>query len=75
MFLVSGLVYTNSVDVLLLERVHVLNLDFCRKICFIYIDDRNIKGISLYKDGLHLIDKGKALLVDNFIVYLNNDIF
>ena len=75
MLLVSGLVYTNSVDVLLLERVHILNLDFCRKICFIYIDDRNIKGISLYKDGLNLIDKGKALLVDNFIVYLNKDIF
>ena len=38
----------------------------------IYIDNRNIRSDSLYKDGLHLIDKGKAFLADNFIVYLNN---
>ena len=57
---ISGLVYTTRVDVSLLERIHVLIFDFCRKNCFIYIDDRNIRTDSLYKDGLHLIDKGKA---------------
>ena len=41
----------------------------------IYIDNRNIRSDSLYKDGLHLIDKGKAFLADNFIVYLNNNTF
>ena len=41
----------------------------------IYIDNRNIRSDSLYKDGLHLIDKGKAFLEDNFVVYLNNNIF
>ena len=68
---VSGLVYTTRVDVSLLERVHALILDFCRKICFIYIDNWNIRSDSLNKDGLHLIDKGEAFLADNFIVYLN----
>ena len=29
---------------------------------FIYIDIRNIRSDSLYKGGLHLIDKGKAFL-------------
>ena len=62
----SGLVCTNRVDVSLLERVHVLILAFCRKNCFIYIDNRNIKSDSLYKD------KGKAFLADNVIFYLNN---
>ena len=33
------------------ERVHVLILDFCRKNCFIYIDNRNIRSDSLYKMG------------------------
>ena len=47
---VSGLVCTTRVDVSLLEKVHVLILDFCRKNCFIYIDDKNIKSDSLYKD-------------------------
>ena len=69
---VSWLVYTTGVDVYLLERVHVLILGFCRKNCSVYIDNRNIRKDSLYKDGLHLIDKGKAFLADIFIVYLNN---
>ena len=66
---VSGLVYTTRVDVSLLERVHILILDFYRKNRFIYIDNTNIKGDSLYKYGLHLIDTGKAFLADNFIAY------
>ena len=44
---VSGLVSTTRVDVSLLERFHVLILDFCRKNCFIYIDNRNIKSNSI----------------------------
>ena len=47
---VSGLVCTTRVDVSLLEKVHVLILDFCRKNCFNYIDNRNIKSDYLYKD-------------------------
>ena len=69
---ISRLVYTTWVDVSLLERVHGLISDFCRENCFIYIDNRNIRSDFLYKDGLHLIDKGKAFLADIFIVYLNN---
>ena len=52
---VSGLVSITRADVSLLEKVHVLILDFCRKNCFVYIDNRNIKSDSLYKD------KGKAI--------------
>ena len=69
---ISGLVYTFWVDVSLLERIHVLIFDFFRKNSFVYIDNRNIRSDSLYKDGLHLIDKGEAFLADNFIVCLNN---
>ena len=69
---VSGLVYTTRVDVSLYERVHVLILDYCWKNVFIFIDNRNIRSDSLYKDGLHLIDKVKAFFADHFIVYLNN---
>ena len=69
---VSGLFYTTRVDASLLERFHVLILDSCRKNYFIYIDNTNVRGDYLYKDRLHLIDKGKAFLADIFIVYLNN---
>ena len=69
---ISEVIYITRVDASLLERIHALTSDFCRNNSFIYIDNRNIRSDSLYKDGLHLIDKGKAFLADNFIVYLNN---
>ena len=69
---ISGLVYTTKVDVSLLERIHVLIFYFNRKNSFIYMDNRNIRSDSLYKDALHLIDKGKNFLAYNFIGYLNN---
>ena len=72
---ISGLVYTTRVDISLLERIHVLIFNFCRKNSFIYIDNRNIRSDSLYKGGFHLINKGKAFLADNFVVYLNNNSF
>ena len=72
---ISGLVYATRVDISLLERIHVLISNFCRKNSFIYIDNRNIRSDSLYKDGFHLINKGKAFLANNFVVYLNNNSF
>ena len=68
---VSGLVYTTRVDVRYWKSPFFI-LDFGRKNCFIYIDNRNIRSDSLYKTRLHLIDKEKAFLGDNFIGYLDN---
>ena len=78
---ISGLVYTTKGDLSLLERIHVLIFDFCRKNSFIYIARRNSRSDSLYKDGLHLIDKGKVFyqffwqFFFSFVVYLNNNTF
>ena len=57
---ISGWVYTTRIDFSLFERTHALIFDFCRKNSFIYIDNWNIRSDSLYKYGLHLIDKGKV---------------
>ena len=51
------MVYTIRADVSLLERIHVLIFYFCWKNSFIFIDNRNIRNNSLYKDGKR---KGKA---------------
>ena len=64
---VSGLVFTTRIDLPILERVHVLISNFCWDNGFVYIDDRNIKGDCLCKDGLHLLDTGKKILEFNFI--------
>ena len=34
-------------------------------------DNRNIRADGLYKDGLHVLDKGKIVLVNNFVISLN----
>ena len=41
--------------------------------CF-YIDSRNIRGFCLYKDGLHLLESGKKILVNNFIINFSTNL-
>ena len=69
---VSGWVYTTRVSLPILERVHSLISNYCRENACFYIDNRNIRGFCLYKDGLHLLEVGKKILANNFIVNLNN---
>ena len=66
----SGLVYTTRLPIL--ERVHNLISNYCRENACCYIDNRNIGGFCLYKDGLPLLEGGKKILANNFIVNLNN---
>ena len=57
-------------DVLI--QVHHMISIFCntRGLC---IGIRNIRADGLYKDGLHLLDKGKIVLGNNFIINLNQN--
>ena len=59
---ISGLVFSTKVSLPMLEQIH-------KK--FEYIDNRNIRGFCLYKDGLHLLEEGKKFLANNFLPYLN----
>ena len=68
---VSGLVYTTRVSLPILERVHGLISNYCRENGCFYIDNKNIRGFCLYKDGLYLLESAKKILANNFIVNLN----
>ena len=46
---------------------------FCNTNGLYYIDNRNVRADCLYKDGLHLIDKEKIVLANNFIINLNQN--
>ena len=37
------------------------------------IDNRNIRGVHLCQDNLHLLQSGKNVLCNNFISYLNSN--
>ena len=47
--------------------------NFCNTNGLYYIDNRNVRANCLYKDGLHLTDKGKTVLANNFIINLNQN--
>ena len=55
----------------ILIQVHDMISNFCNTNGLYYIDNRNIIADGLYKDGLRLLDKGKVVLANNFIINLN----
>ena len=69
--LVSSIVYTTKLELRLLESVHVTLTHFCQCNNIPIIDNRNIRGNCLYKDGLHLNEDGKHILGNNFVYVLN----
>ena len=71
-FFVSGLVYTERVNVKTIENIHNKIVSLCSKLNLQYIDNRNINASQLFKDRLHLVESGKANLANNFISNLNN---
>ena len=70
--LVSSIVYTVKLELPLLENVHVKLINLCQSNNISIIDNRNIRGECLYKDGLHLLDHGKRILGNNLLSALNN---
>ena len=69
----SGIIFTTRVSLDILIQVHNMISNFCNTNGLYYIDNRNIRADSLYKDGLHLLDKGKIVLAKNLIINLNQN--
>ena len=69
--LLSGLVYTKRVELSVPENLHLKLVELCLQYGVIYIDNRNIHGMYLYQDNLHLLPFGKRILLNNFISNLN----
>ena len=70
--LISGLVFTTKVSLEVLEKIHEKLSTFCSGYGLIYIDYRNIRGVYLSQDNLHLLESGKKVLCIHFISYLNS---
>ena len=66
---ISELVYVARINIVILEKFHDSNL--CQKYGWFYVDNRNIRGKHLYKDGLHLTEEGKIILARNLVFCLN----
>ena len=50
--------------------------DYLQKFCFenkfYFIDNSKVKRDHLFRDGTHLLEKGKVILVNNVIDYLDS---
>lgn len=53
------------------EDIHNRLVHLSRNLNICYIDNRNIYGLDLFKEGLRLLECGKKLLANNVIFYLN----
>ena len=64
-------VYTTRINIGILEKIYVMIQNFCQEYGWFYVDNRNIRGKHLYRDGLHLMEEGKIILATNLIFCLN----
>ena len=64
---ISGLVYTTRIGLPVLERTNEMIVHLCNKLGICYVDNKNIRRKHLWKDGLHLVESGKAILANNFL--------
>ena len=69
---ISGLVYTKRIITEFLEDVHLKLANVCKEMQVYFVDNRNITGFYLFRDGLHLLESGKMLLANNFVSNFNN---
>ena len=70
--MVSGIVINNKMSDSFVGDVNKKIAMMCLKNLLIYMDNANIPKSSLFTDGLHLVEKGKCILVNNFINMLNS---
>ena len=55
----SGIVFMTTLSLDILIQVYNMISNYCNTKGLYYIDNKNIRADGLYKDGLHLLDKGK----------------
>ena len=69
---VSGIAFDERLPYTVIKKVNEKILDICKKNGVAFIDNGDISSMDLYQDSLHLLERGKCLLVKNFIFVLNN---
>ena len=68
---ISSLVFSTKVSLSLLKQIHKKLVEMSGFLDFEYLDNSNIRGFCLYKEGLHLLEGGKKFLANDFLFYLN----
>ena len=69
---VSGIAFNKRLPYAVIKKVNEKIVDMYIKNGIAFIDNGNISNMDLYQDDLHLLERGKCLLPNNFIFVLNN---
>ena len=70
-FFISSLAYSPKVKPTSVQQLNGLVFDECRRNGFKFADNRAVSKISLWRDGIHVIEKGKRIVANNLINSLN----
>ena len=71
MVFISSIVKNNRINDFITQEVSRRIYDDCQKEDFSFIVNDGIGSNDLFKDGLHLLDRGKQSLANNFIFNIN----
>ena len=69
---ISGITFCKNVEHGRIDRVNRMIKEESENNGFIYINNDEINGNNVWKDGIHLEESGKVILANNFIDHINN---
>ena len=67
----SGMALNKRLPYTVIKKVYKKIVNMYKKKGIVFIDNGNVSNMDLYQDGLHLLERGKCLLANNFIFVLN----
>ena len=63
----SSIAYSTKVNLQLIGNLNDLLYNACTKYGLHFVDNGAVSRCDLWKDGIHLLETGKAIIADNFI--------
>ena len=73
--IISGLTLTTRLKANLIYQLNKSIKELCQKHGYSFIDNSNVSSENLWQDGLHLNNSSKGVLLNNYIVTLNDSYF
>ena len=73
--ILSGLRLTTRLNASFIKQLNISIKVLCQKHGYRFIHNSNVSSENIWKDGLHLRNSGKDILLNNYVVMLNDSYF
>ena len=71
MIFISSIGYSSKVNAASIQQLNCLLFNECWRNGFTFVDNGAVSEIDLWTDGIHMIESGKRIIVNNLINSLN----